>query len=209
MEIEGGLSVLPFYIVCDEGSSMTDDAIAAVNVGIGEVFRAILGDPVLDNKARVGIITFNDQASVLLPLTELSQITQSPGCIRSVNPSSYKNVFHLLKAQIETDVLSLEVEGFRVHRPFVFFITFGKPVVEDWRYSLKQLTDTKFRFRPNIVSFGVVGADPSVVKEVSTPLESGSGKKQSFAFLAQDGVNPGSALREIYKFFEPPDMAPE
>ena len=71
MEIEGGLSVLPFYIVCDEGSSMTDDAIAAVNVGIGEVFRAIHGDPVLDNPSRVGIITFSDQASVLLPLTKL------------------------------------------------------------------------------------------------------------------------------------------
>jgi uncharacterized protein YegL len=127
--------------------------------------------------------------------------------LRSDNPSSYKAVFRLLKAQIETDVLSLEVEGFRVHRPFVFFMTCGKPVVEDWRYSLKQLTDTQFKFHPNIVSFGVAGAEPSVIKEVSTPLTVGAGKQQSFAFLAQDGVNPGSALVEIMKFIEP-DMPP-
>ena len=50
------------------------------------------------------------------------------------------------------------------------------------------------------MSFGVAGAEPSVIKEVSTPLTVGAGKKQSFAFLAQDGVNPGSALREIMKF---------
>jgi uncharacterized protein YegL len=178
---------------------MIGESIEAVNAGIGELFRTIHGDPVVDAKARVSIIMFSDQASVLLPLTQLSLITQSPGCLRSDNPSSYKAVFRLLKAQIETDVLSLEVEGFRVHRPFVFFMTCGKPVVEDWRYSLKQLTDTQFKFHPNIVSFGVAGADPSVIKEVSTPLTFGV-DKQSFAFLAQDGVNPGSALREIMKF---------
>ena len=35
---------------------------------------------------------------------------------------------------------------------------------------------------------------------MSTPLTVGGGKKESFAFLAQDGVNPGHALREIMKF---------
>jgi uncharacterized protein YegL len=198
-EAEGGVAVLPFYVVCDESSSMIGESIEAVNAGIGELFRTIHGDPVVDAKARVGIITFNDQANVLLPLTQLSLITQSPGCVAS-GSTSYASVFNLLKKQIETDIPRLKSEGLRVHRPMVFFMSDGQPNAEDWQSPLAQLTDANFHFHPNIVSFGVAGAEPSVIKEVSTPLTVGAGKKQSFAFLAQDGVNPGSALREIMKF---------
>jgi len=192
---ESGVQVFPFYIVCDEGSSMTDDAIAAVNVGIGELFREIYGDPVVDAKAQVSIIMFSDQANVLLPLTQLSLITQIPGCLRSDNPSSYTSIFRHLKSQIEMDIALLRSQGFVVQRPWIFFMTIGIPVVEDWRYFLKQLTNVNYQ--PNIVTFGLPGANPSVIKEVSTL---GAGDKQSFAFLSEDGVNPGDALREIMKF---------
>ena len=198
-DLSGGVGLLPFYIVCDEGSSMTDEAATAVNWGIGELFRAIHGDPIVDAKARVGIVTFDDQASVLLPLTELSQITQSPGCVSSANPSSYKNVFHFLKGQIENDVLGLEVEGFRVYRPIVFFVSAGKPKVEEWHSAWDELTEKKSRFRPLIVSWGAPGADPSIISKVATSWFS---DKDRFAFLADDGVNPGEALREIMKFTE-------
>ena len=198
-DLSGGVGLLPFYIVCDEGSSMTDEAVTAVNRGIGELFRAIHSDPIVDAKARIGIITFNDQASVLLPLTELSQITQSPGCVRSDNPSSYKNVFSLLNSQIENDVLRLEVEGFRVHRPVVFFMSAGKPKLEEWHSAWEELTEKKSRFRPHIVSWGTPGADPSIISKVATPWFS---DKYRFTFLAKDGINPGAAIREIMKFTE-------
>ena len=198
-ENEGGVAVLPFYVVCDESSSMSGESMAAVNQGIGELFKEIHSDPVVDAKARVGIITFNDQASVLLPLTQLSLINQSPGCVAS-GSTSYASAFNLIKTQIESDIPRLKTEGFRVHRPMVFFMSDGAPNPEDWRTPLAQLTDANFQFRPNIVSFGVAGAEPSVIKEVSTPLTVGAGKKESFAFLAEQGVNPGAALREIMKF---------
>jgi hypothetical protein len=76
----------------------------------------------------------------------------------------------------------------------------GAPNQEDWRTPLAELTDHSFHLRPNIVSFGVSGAEASVIKEVSTPLTVGGNNKQSFAFLAEAGVNPGAALSEIMKF---------
>ena len=200
MDNESGAQALPLYFVCDEGSSMTDAAIDAVNVGIREMVREIQGDPLVDSKAHVSVIIFSDVAEVVLPLSHLSNVSQIPGCVRSINPSSFKNVFRLLKSQIEMDYVSLKGHGFNVRRPYVFFMSVGKPRPEDWRTPLGQLTDAKFRFRPNIVTFGMPGADPSVIKEVSTPVGTGLGKKQSFAFLAQDGVNPGDALREIMKW---------
>jgi uncharacterized protein YegL len=178
---------------------MTDEAIAAVNEGIGELFREINGDPIVDSKARVSVITFSDHVEIMLPLTQSSEIEIVPGCLRSDNPSSYTSIFRHLKSQIEMDIALLRSQGFVVQRPWIFFMTIGKPVVEDWRYFLKQLTDAKFIFRPNIVTFGLPGADPSVIKEVSTPWGIGS-RKESFAFLSEHGVNPGAALREIMKF---------
>ncbi len=199
IENKGGVQVLPFYVVCDESSSMSGDSIDAVNQGIGELFREIYSDPIVDSKARVGIITFNDTARVLLPLTRLSAITQTPGCVAS-GSTSYAAAFRLLKSQIQSDVPQLKADGFRVHRPMVFFMSDGAPNPEDWQTPLSELTDQSFEFRPNIVSFGVAGAEASVIKEVSTPLTVGASKKQSFAFLAEAGVNPGAALNEIMKF---------
>jgi uncharacterized protein YegL len=195
----GGIAVLPFYVVCDESSSMIGESIDAINKGLKQLFQAIHNDPVVDAKARVGIISFNDQAKVILPLSQLTTITSIPGCVAS-GSTSYSSVFNLLKSEIESDIPRLKADGFRVHRPFVFFMSDGEPNPEDWRTPLSQLTGVNFKFRPNIVSFGVAGADPSIIKEVSTPITVGAGKKQSFAFLAEVGVDPGPALSEIMKF---------
>jgi hypothetical protein len=102
-EAEGGVAVLPFYVVCDESSSMIGESIEAVNAGIGELFRTIHGDPVVDAKARVGIISFNSQAEVALPLSQLSSIVQIPRCARSDEPARYASVFNLLKKEIDVD----------------------------------------------------------------------------------------------------------
>ena len=194
-----GAPVLPFYVVCDESSSMAGESIDAVNQGIGELLRTIHVDPTLDKRSRVGIVTFNDTARVLLPLTRLSAISSTPGCV-ATGSTSYASVFRLLKTQIESDIPALKTEGFRVHRPMIFFISDGSPNLEDWQTAYAELTDQSFAFRPNIVSFGIAGASASVIKEVSTPLPVGSEKSQSFAFLAEQGVNPGAAVNEIMKF---------
>ena len=193
-----GVPVLPFYVVCDESSSMAGESIDAVNQGIGELFRTIHSDPIVDERIRVGIVTFNDTARVLLPLTRLSDISSTPGCV-ATGSTSYASVFRLLKTQIESDIPPLKTEGFRVHRPMIFFISDGSPNLEDWQTAYAELTDQSFAFRPNIVSFGVAGAPASVIKEVSTPMTVGSEKRQSFAFLAEQGANPGAALNEIMK----------
>ena len=206
-DLRSGVGLLPLYIACDEGSFMTNEAIAAVNEGIRELFRAIFSDPVADAKIRVGIITFNDQANVLLPLTVLSRISQSLGCVRSDKSSSFKSVFRLLKVQIENDVWGLEAEGFRVHRPVVLFMSCGKPKLEDWYSSWEELTEKKSRFRPHIVSWGTSGADFSIVTKVATHWPFGTNSNDVFAFLAQDGVRPGDVLHEIMELTLS-DMAP-
>jgi uncharacterized protein YegL len=197
---DGRIQVLPFYIVCDESSSMLGVSIDAVNEGIKELFKAINADPVVDAKARVSIIAFNDSAEVVLPLTQLSSVSTVPGCTAS-GSTSYAAAFTLLRQQIESDVASLRATN-RVHRPFVFFISDGEPNPGDnWEKAHAALVDSSFHLRPNIVSFGVAGANKSNIKAVATALTGGTGAAGSkFAFEAEKDANPGVALKEIMKF---------
>jgi uncharacterized protein YegL len=164
--LEGALTVFPLYLVCDESASMAGASIDAVNKGIVELFDEISADPVLDERILVGIIAFNDSARVLLPLTQLSDVTQIPVCVAS-GSTSYANVFKLLRNELEKDLDVLK-QQFNVRRPLVFFISHGTPNSNDnWRDELSKLTDPTFEFSPNIVSFGVEGADKSVIADVA------------------------------------------
>jgi uncharacterized protein YegL len=192
---EGGLQVLPFYIVCDESSSMAGAAVDAVNDGIVELFDTLNEDPIIDAKVRVGIVAFNDTARLLFPLTQLSQVTQIPVCVAS-GSTSYAAAFRLLKTQLETDVAALQ-QQFNVHRPCVFFMSDGAPNNENWRAELSKLTDASFKFSPNIVSFGVAGAEKSVIAEVA---HWGSRTGTKFFFMAENDGSPGAAIKEIIKF---------
>jgi uncharacterized protein YegL len=196
---DSGPSVVPFYIVCDEGSSMEGVGIDSVNKGIADIVRVIASDPVMDEKARVGIVAFSDSAKVVMPLLKLTDVAQVPGCVAG-GTSSYASVFQLLKTEITRDVDRLREEGFGVERPYVFFLSAGVPNAEDWRRSLGELVDTNFKCRPNIVSFGVAGADSAVIKEVSTPLTVGGRTSGSYTFLADHGVSPGEIMKELMKF---------
>ena len=192
---EGGLTVLPLYIVCDESSSMAGASIQAVNDGIVELFDEINADPIVDARVRVGIVAFNDTARVLFPLTQLSDVTQIPVCVAS-GSTSYAAAFRLLKTQLETDVSSLR-QQFNVHRPCVFFMSDGAPNNENWRDELNKLVDANFKFSPNIVSFGVAGAEKTVIAEVA---HWGSKTGTKFFFMAEDAGSPGAAIKEIIKF---------
>ena len=183
---------------------MEGASIAAVNDGIVELFDEISSDPVVDAKVRVGIIAFNDMARVLFPLTQLSDVAQIPICVAS-GSTSYAAAFRLLKTQIESDVTTLRQEGVSVHRPCVFFISAGMPNDENWRGELDALVDPSFAFRPNIVSFGVAGAEKAVIAEVARWNSSGAGGGKKLFFMAQKDcdLNPAivSLLEWIFGFF--------
>jgi uncharacterized protein YegL len=191
--LEGALTVFPLYFVCEESASMAGTSIEVVNDGIVELFDEISADPVLDERIRVGIIAFNDSVRVLLRLTQLSDVIAIPLVVAS-GSTSYANVFKFLRNELEKDLDVLK-QQFNVRRPLVFFISHGTPNSNDnWRDELSKLTDPMFKFSPNIVSFGVEGADKSVIAEVA---HWGSKTEPKFYFMAQDISSPAPALLEI------------
>jgi uncharacterized protein YegL len=189
MQETAGNAVLPFYILCDESGSMdANGGIDAVNKGLPELHAAIAGDPLVSDKCRIGLITFSDIAEELLPLSNLSDVQAMPGCAAK-GMTNYGEAFNLLRVVISRDIANMKSQGIQVYRPAVFFITDGEPT-DDWEANHRALTDKNVNPQaPHIIAFGVAGANPAVIGKIGTKA----------AFIANQGVDPGNALKEILK----------
>ncbi len=189
MQETAGNAVLPFYILCDESGSMdANGGIDAVNRGLPELHATIAGDPLVSDKCRIGLITFSDIAEELLPLSNLSDVQAMPGCAAK-GMTNYGEAFNLLRVVISRDISNMKSQGIQVYRPAVFFITDGEPT-DDWEANHRALTDKNVNPQaPHIIAFGVAGANPAVIGKIGTKA----------AFIANQGVDPGNALKEILK----------
>ena len=136
-----GEQILPFYILCDESASMAyNGGIDAINVGLPELHAAIAADPLVSDKSRICLISFSDDAEVLVPLARAADIDQMPG-MSERGATCYGEAFRMLKALIPQDIANLRADGYQVFRPAVFFISDGEPTDSDWRDSHRELTD--------------------------------------------------------------------
>ena len=64
---------LPIYLMLDTSGSMTGEPIAAVENGVQMVVSALQNDPQALETAYLSVITFENSANQMIPLTELSQ----------------------------------------------------------------------------------------------------------------------------------------
>ena len=189
VEYATGENILPFYIVCDESGSMgPNGGINAINAALPELHSTIASDPLVSDKCRIGLITFSDTAEELMSLTNLADVVAMPG-MQSRGMTNYGQVFDLLKTVISRDIANLKSQGYKVYRPAVFFITDGEPTdVATWESSYRSLVDKNTnRHAPNIIAFGVDGADATTIGKVGT----------LGGFVSTSGVSPADSLREI------------
>ena len=181
-----GQNILPFYLVCDESASMSGDAIDAMNKALPELHAEIGMNPVVSDKTQFAIIGFSNEAEVLLELSDLSQIAGLP-VLTAKGGTNFAAAMRCLKSQIELDLDRLKSQGHKVFRPVVFFLTDGQPT-SDWEVEYNELTSPSFRYRPNIVSFGIGDADRDVISAIANFR----------AFIQEDSsMSPAVALQEF------------
>lgn len=134
--------ILPFYLVCDESWSMSGEPIEAINESLKELHQEIGSNPVVADKTRFCLISFNHQAQVLLPLTDLSDLEDEMPGMAGDGGTSYGTVFTLIRDTIDKDVAALKAAGNQVLRPAVFFLTDGQPNdSSEWGTAHRRLTD--------------------------------------------------------------------
>jgi len=195
-ELKDAYQAIPFYIICDESQSMEGTKLEACNKALPEIHKAIASDPIVNDKVRIGVISFSDSAEVLLPLSKMTDVVDFPGLVVK-GGTNYGSAFTCLKQTIQDDITALKAQNdVKVSRPIVFFISDGEPTDTNWQTAHAAVADKNWSFSPHIISFGVGGAQAETIREVATKVDR-LGK--NFAYLADDNADPGAVLKEIFK----------
>jgi uncharacterized protein YegL len=198
---EDQAKLLPFYLVIDVSYSMEGEKLQAANNIMPELVDTLAQNPIISDKIRFGLIDFADDAHVQVPLCDLLELRQLPG-LTCRGGTSFAAAFRKLREEITVNVEQLKSDNFSVHRPAVFFVSDGQPTEaeHEWRDAFRDLTEydrqtrTGFAMYPNVIPFGIQGAEPTIMKSLIHPS---SGNKRMQMYLQSDGTSAGQAVRAL------------
>ena len=194
---DDGLLALAFYLAVDVSVSMqASGALGVASSILPRVVDAVGASPTLSDVVRLGMIDFSDDAQVVLRLDDVRNVKSLPPCVAR-GGTSYASAFRLLRKEIESDVQQLKQDGYRVYRPAVFFITDGAPTDElsDLAAAFAELTDPDFRYRPNIIPFGVGEATKQLLDPWVYPKP--GEKKAMRSYVAGPDIDPARAMTQL------------
>ena len=191
----------PFYIVCDVSASMRNQTggrhggltpFEAMEDALNELVDFAEDHVVASDIAHLGLITFADDAKVVMPLRRLSEGV-SVGTLPKGTYTNYAEAFSTLSDVIEADLQRLAHSKLTVKRPTVFFITDGKPQVssggqsrELWEPPLRRLHSFaaprtgKQDVPIAVIALGFEGANCEILRAVAN--------EPGVAFIAEAGV---------------------
>jgi uncharacterized protein YegL len=156
--------ILPFYLLIDQSGSMQGWPIEAVNASLATFLDTARSHPEIADYIRFEIIGFSSDASVVLPLSDLSTVSRIPP-LQASGATSYGAAFQLLRQEIELAVRTLRRQAITVFRPTVFFMTDGSPT-DHWEPAYSELIQS--RQRPNIIAFGIGEANSQILSIIAT-----------------------------------------
>jgi uncharacterized protein YegL len=196
VELNDAYQMIPFYIICDESQSMEGSKLDACNTALPEIHKAIASDPIVNDKVRIGVISFSDSAEVLLPLSKMTDVVDFPGLVVK-GGTNYGSAFTCLKQTIQDNITALKAENnVEVIRPIALFVSGSTPTDTEWRTAHAAIADKNWPVSPHIIAIGVGEAQTETIREVATNVgRSGT----QFAYLADDNADLGAVLIEIFR----------
>ncbi|POX57041.1 hypothetical protein C3489_01980 [Streptomyces sp. Ru71] len=182
--------LLPVYVLADESGSMTA-YVGDLNEGMKSLHVALLGEPMAAAKVRFSVLGFAGGVTERLVLADLRSEAELPR-LSAGGGTNYDAAFGALLQRIPQDVAALKAQGYRVHRPAVFFLSDGQPTCgEEWRQTHSRLTDRSVTpAAPNVIAFGIGEARADTILSVAT--------RQDFAFVSLPGAQLGDSIARFF-----------
>lgn len=153
---------LPVYLVLDVSGSMQGEPIQAVRNGVQVLVSALRQDPNALETAYLSVITFDEQARQLVPLTDLA--TFQPPDLQVGTTTSLGEALKVTKQCIEREVQKTTAEVRGDWKPIVFLMTDGQPT-DQWQSGLSEFQSAKVGMV--VACAAGPSADTNILKQVT------------------------------------------
>ncbi|HAR72820.1 vWA domain-containing protein [Empedobacter falsenii] len=156
---------LPVYLLLDTSGSMTGEPIEAVKNGVQMMLHSLRQNPQAIETAYVSIITFDDKAQQIVPLTDLASFQMVD--IKAQSTTSLGAALSLLADRMETEITKTTTEQKGDWKPLTFLMTDGVPT-DDWQSGFNKLKQVN---KGLIVGCAAgTGADDNILKQITNSV---------------------------------------
>jgi uncharacterized protein YegL len=150
----GGSRRLPIYLMLDVSGSMSGAPIQAVNQGVNLLYNELMNDPSAIETVHIAVITFESQARMLTPLTELTQFT--PPTLSAGGGTSMGAALRLLNDSLNQDIVANSPDRRGDYKPLVFLMTDGEPT-DSWEHEADAIKNRTKNKVATIIALGCGG----------------------------------------------------
>lgn len=150
---------MPFYLVCDVSTAMYDE-MDVLHREVTQIWEMIKGG-ITDDVIFICVMTFADQADVLVRLTQMSECDGIPEFVYG-DQAHYGVAFRKLARVIEQGCAGLNRAGWRIYPPCVYFLTDGDPHDDDWYDTFRRTLTDRSSLPSNLISVGVPARNPLI-----------------------------------------------
>jgi len=153
---------LPVYLVLDCSGSMTGEPIEAVRQGVKALLSDLRSDPQALETAYLSVITFNNSAQQVVPLTELTTFNEPT--LTASGATALGEALKVLDNCLDSEVRKSTPSQKGDWKPLVFLMTDGQPT-DTWEAAADNL---KRKRVGNIIACAAgPGADSGPLKRIT------------------------------------------
>jgi len=155
---------LPVYILIDTSGSMHGEPIESVKTGLQTLVSSLRQDPYALETAYISVISFDNTAKQIVPLTELAQF-QLPE-IKATGTTSMGEALTLLSQCRDKEVMKTTAAVKGDWKPLVFIMTDGEPT-DDLQKGLDEFNKRKWGL---IIACAVCSSNENTLKKITSNI---------------------------------------